>query len=54
MDPAMEFALNILNIEFAAECIEDGNDIPDLLFVDIITEKNADGSGIMSDHIELV
>ena len=53
MDPTMEFALNGLNMEFAAEFVEDGNDIPDLLFVDIITE-NADGSGIISDHIELV
>ena len=41
MDPAMEFALNGLNMEFAAEFVEDGNDIPDLLFVDIITEKYA-------------
>ena len=39
MDPTMEFALSGLNMEFAAEFVEDRNDIPDLLFVDIITEK---------------
>ena len=39
MDPTMEFSLNGLNMEFAAEFVEDRNDIPDLLLVDIITEK---------------
>ena len=39
MDSAMEFALSSLNMEFATEFVADGNDIPDLLFVDIITEK---------------
>ena len=35
----MEFALSGLNMEFATEFVADGNDIPDLLFIDIITEK---------------
>ena len=47
MDPGMEFALNSLIMEFAAEFVEDGNDIPDLLFVDITTEK----CGWIRDHI---
>ena len=35
----MEFALSGLNMEFATEFVADGDDIPDLLFIDIITEK---------------
>ena len=40
MDPALEFALiDGLNMEFAIELAADGCSIPDLLFVDILTEK---------------
>ena len=39
MDPAMVFALSSLNMEFATEFVADGDDIPHLLFIDIITEK---------------
>ena len=39
MDPALEFSINGLNMEFTIELATDGHSIPDLLFVDILTEK---------------
>ena len=39
MDPAFEFSVNGLNMEFAIHLAADGHSIPDLLFVDILTEK---------------
>ena len=39
MDPAFEFSVNGLNMEFAIHLAVDGCSIPDLLFVDILTEK---------------
>ena len=47
MDPAIEFAICSLNMEFAANLATDGASIPDALFVDIITEK----CGMIRDHI---
>ena len=39
MDPAFEFSVNGLNMEFVIHLAADGHSIPDLLFVDILTEK---------------
>ena len=39
MDHALEFSVNGLNMEFAINLAADGHSIPDLLFVDILTEK---------------
>ena len=39
MDPAFEFSVNGLNMEFAIHLAADGHSIPYLLFVDILTEK---------------
>ena len=39
MDPAFEFSVNGLNMEFMIHLAADGHSIPDLLFVDILTEK---------------
>ena len=39
MDPTFEFSVNGLNMEFAIYLAADGHSIPDLLFVDILTEK---------------
>ena len=39
MDPTFEFSVNGLNMEFAIHLAADGCSIPDLLFVDILTEK---------------
>ena len=39
MDPALEFAICGLNMEFAANLATNGVSISDALFVDIITEK---------------
>ena len=47
MDPAIEFTICGLNMEFAANLAADGASIPDALFVDIITEK----CGMIQDHI---
>ena len=47
MDPTLEFAIDGLNMEFATELAEDGHSIPDLLFVDIVTEK----CRLIRDHI---
>ena len=47
MDPTLEFAIDGLNMELAIELAEDGHSIPDLLFIDIVTEK----CGLIRDHI---
>ena len=47
MDPTLEFAINGLNMEFTTELAEDRHSIPDLLFVDIVTEK----CGLIRDNI---
>ena len=39
MDAAFKFSVNGLNMEFAIHLVRDGHSIPDLLFVDILTEK---------------
>ena len=39
MDPAMEFAINSLNMEFAVNLAANRTSIPDALFIDIIAEK---------------
>ena len=39
MDPAFEFSVNGLNMEFMIHLAADGCSIPDLLLVDILTEK---------------
>ena len=39
MDPTLEFSVNGLNMEFTIHLAADGHSIPDLLFVDILTEK---------------
>ena len=39
MDPAFEFSVNGLNMEFANNLAVDGHSIPGMLFVDILTEK---------------
>ena len=44
MDPYLEFAIDGLNMEFT----EDRHSIPDLLFIDIVTEK----CRLIRDHIQ--
>ena len=39
MDPTLEFSVNGLNMEFTIHLAADEHSIPDLLFVDILTEK---------------
>ena len=39
MDPTFEFSVNGLNMEFTIHLAADGHSIPELLFVDILTEK---------------
>ena len=39
MDPAFEFAVNGLNMEFMIHLVADSHNIPGGLFVDILTEK---------------
>ena len=39
MDPAFKFSVNGLNMEFMVHLAADGHSIPDILFVDILTEK---------------
>ena len=39
MDAAFEFSVNSLNMEFAINLAADGHSVPDMLFVDIMTEK---------------
>ena len=39
MDAAFEFSFNSLNMEFAINLAADGHSVPDLLFVNIMTEK---------------
>ena len=48
MDPTFEFSVNGLNMEFAIHLAADGCSIPDLLFVDILTEK----CKILHQHIK--
>ena len=47
MDPTLEFAIDGLNMEFAANLATDGASILDTLFTDIVTEK----CGMIRDHI---
>ena len=49
MDAAFEFSINRLNMEFAINLIVDGHNIPDDLFVDILTEK----CQLINKHIKL-
>ena len=39
MDAAFELSVNGLNMDFAINLIADGHDVPNGLFVDILTEK---------------
>ena len=39
MDASFEFSFNSLNMEFTINLAADGHSVPDLLFVDIMTEK---------------
>ena len=39
MDAALEFSVNGLNMEFAINLLADGCDVPDGLFIDMLTEK---------------
>ena len=39
MDSTLEFAIDGLKMEFTTELAADGCSIPDLLFVNILTEK---------------
>ena len=39
MDAIFEFSVNGLNMEFVIHLAADGRSIPDLLFIDILTEK---------------
>ena len=47
MDPALEFIIDSMNMEFAAHLAGNGHSIPDLPFVDILTEK----CGLIRHHI---
>ena len=47
MDPALEFEISGLNMEFTVNLAANGASIPDALFVDIITKK----CGMIQDHI---
>ena len=47
MDPTLDFAISSLNMEFSANLATNRHSIPDLLFVDILTEK----CGMIRDHI---
>ena len=47
MDPALEFAISGLNMEFGANLVANRASIPDALFIDIITEK----CSMIRDHI---
>ena len=48
MDPALDFAISGLNMEFSANLATKRHSIPDPLFIDIITEK----CGMIRDHIQ--
>ena len=48
MDPTLEFVIDGLNMEFAANLASNGHSIPDLLFIDILTEK----CQLIHDHIQ--
>ena len=39
MDADFEFSFNSLNMEFAINLAAEGHSVPDLLFMDIMTEK---------------
>ena len=47
MDPTLEFVIDGLNMEFAANLASNDHSILDLLFVDILTEK----CQLIHDHI---
>ena len=47
MDPALEFAISGLNMEFSVNLAANGASIPDALFINIITEK----CSMIRDHI---
>ena len=47
MDPALECAINGLNMEFAVNLVANRASIPDALYVDIVTKK----CGTIRDHI---
>ena len=47
MDPALEFAISGLNMEFGVNLATNGASIPDALFINIITEKWS----MIRDHI---
>ena len=47
MDPTLDFAISGLNMEFGANLATNRHSIPDLLFINIITEK----CGMNRDHI---
>ena len=48
MNPALEFAISGLNMEFAANLATDRASIPDAFFIDIVTKK----CGMIQDHIQ--
>ena len=50
MDAAFEFSFNGMNMEFAINIAATGHSVPDLLFVDIMTEK----CQLLHQHIKLL
>ena len=42
LDPANRFAMEGLNMAFAAELHRDGKPLPKLLFIDVMVEKNTE------------
>ena len=48
LDPANHFAMESLNIAFAAELNQDGKPLPKLLFIDVMVEKTQK----LIDHIK--
>ena len=48
MDPALDFAISGLNMEFGVNLAANGHSIPDLLFINILTKK----CGMIRDHIQ--
>ena len=48
MDPANQFAMEGLNMAFAAELAADGKDLPKGLFLDIMMEKTQ----MLVDHLK--
>ena len=45
LDPISQFAMEGLNMAYAAELTCDGQPLPKLLFLDIMTEKNPNVGG---------